>query len=160
MLQNGTRPLRGHARGEGDGVLFGDADVEGPIRHGLHHELQGASSRHGRRDAHDALVLFGELDDGVAEDVLVLRRLGRFGRDLDDLAGVLVEQAGRMPLGRAARLGRRIALALGRDQVQELGTGNVLEVAQHMLDLLHIVAVDGPEVAEVEGLEEVGLLEQ
>jgi hypothetical protein len=32
--------LGGHARGEGDRVLFGDAHVEGAVRHGLHHDVE------------------------------------------------------------------------------------------------------------------------
>ena len=31
------------ARGKGHGMLFGDADVEGPFRHLGHHDIEGAA---------------------------------------------------------------------------------------------------------------------
>ena len=159
-VAEGDHPLGGHARGKGDRVLLCDAHVKSALGHRFHHQLQGATGRHGGGDTHDAFVLLGEFDDGVPEDVLVLRWFRGLGRDLDDLAGVLVEQARCVPLGGAAGLGGGVPLALGRDQVQQFRARNVLEVPQHMLHLLDIVPVDGPEVAEVERFEEIGLLEK
>ena len=63
------------ACGKGDSVLFGNAHIESTGGHLLHHEIKGTACGHGRRYAHDIGVALGQLNDGVAKDILIFERL-------------------------------------------------------------------------------------
>ena len=43
--------------------------------------------------------------------------------------------------------------------MQQFGTGDVFQIGQHLRQVLHIVAIDRPEVPEVQRLEQVALLQ-
>ena len=99
MLQNGLHAFLCHAAGEGGGVSFGDADVEGAVGHGLHEQVHGAACGHGGGDADDARVGLGEFDEGLAEDVLEEGgQVARVGGEA--FAGLGVELAGGVPIFR------------------------------------------------------------
>ena len=121
------QPLRGQAGRERDGVLLGNAHVEGAVGHGGHHDVQRRARGHGRRHAHDLVVGLGQLHQRVAKHVLVLGRLRLVGRLLVNLARDFVEQARRVPQ-RLVFLGQRVAFAFHRHAVQQLGAGNALQV--------------------------------
>ena len=108
------------------------------------------------RHAHDARVLPCQLDERLAEDVLVEgRQVAGVGQDA--FARVWAELAGRVPHA-GVLFGRLEALALGGVQVQYLGALQVLDVVEHAGQILHVVSVDGPEVSDVHALEDVLLL--
>ena len=99
-----NKTTRGHSCAEGYGVLFSNADIEGPVGHFFHHVFQAAPRRHGRCDPYNAAVFFGKLDDAPSKNVLEFGRLGRCICRFQDLSSVLVEQAGSVPLGGASCL--------------------------------------------------------
>src|SRR3546814_8171463 len=75
-------------RREGDGVLLGNADVEGPVRKRLFKQVQSRSRRHGVCDRDDLVVARRLVDQGLCEDLGVAgrarRRLGlRPGDDVE-----------------------------------------------------------------------------
>src|SRR3546814_6608041 len=89
-------------RREGDGVLLGNADVEGPVRKRLFKQVQSRSRRHGGCDRDDLVVARRLVDQGLCEDLGVAgrarRRLGlRPGDDveLDDAVIFVVRRLGR-----------------------------------------------------------------
>ena len=57
-------------------MLFGDADVEGPVGKGLAEYVEAGSARHGCGDRDYAFVLHRFLDEGLAEHFGVGRRRG------------------------------------------------------------------------------------
>src|SRR6202000_179471 len=57
--------LGGETRSEGNGVLFGDADVECTGREGLGENVDTGTRRHCSGNADDRLVLFGFLDEAL-----------------------------------------------------------------------------------------------
>ena len=77
---HGMESHRGHAGGEKDGVLLGDADIVIPARHGFFQRLQPGAARHGGGDADDRIVLLAQLDHRLAENILVIGRCARLGR--------------------------------------------------------------------------------
>ncbi len=140
-----------HSGREGDGMLFGDADVERALRELFPEDVHARAGGHRGRDGHDLVVLARFLDEALAEHLGVARRV-RLGLDLrardhieGDDAVVLV--------GRA--LGRRVALAFLGDDVDEdrplLGVAHVL---QHGQEMVEVVSVDRADVVEPQLLEQ------
>ncbi len=86
----------------------------------------------------------------VAEDLRIARTGGLF---LEDGAADRIERAGPVP-GDRVGLGRRVALALGRDDVQELRSLALAHVAQRRHQRAQVVAVDGSDVVEAHFLEQ------
>ena len=155
-VAEGLQTVGGHAGREGHGVALGDAHIEGACGQGLHHDVHGAAGGHGGSNPYDAAILAGQLKEGMAEHVLV------FGRDarllaVYALAGLHVELAGCMPHG-GGFLGGLVALALDGVQVEQLGALHVFQLAQQAHYLLHVVAVEGSEVAYVHALEHILLM--
>ena len=95
----------------------------------------------------------------MSEHVLVFGRLGFIVRRLEDLAGDLIEQTRCMPLG-LVFLGEFVAFSFHREAMEDLGAGDVAQIAHHLHKSVHIVAVDRTEVPEAEGFEQVALLQQ
>ena len=146
----------GHAARESDGMPLSDADVEGALRHLLHHDVHRAARRHGRRHADDAVVLAGQFQQRLAEDILESGWL--VGGVLDDaLTGLRVKFARRMP-DSDILLGRGVAMSFLSVQVQQLRSLHVLQLSQDAHQLLDVVAVERPEVADVHALEHVLLV--
>ncbi len=132
-------------------MLFGDPDVEGAIRESLVENVDAGARWHRRRDTDDLLVLFGFLDEALAEHVLIggCIRLGLglgTGGDVELDHGVVLVGGG---------FGGAVTLALLRHDVDEdrafLHVAHVLQNRQQMVE---IVAVDRTDIVEAEFLEQ------
>ena len=152
-VAEGQHAFLGQSAAEGHRMLLGNTHVEGTVGETLHQIGHRAARRHGGGYTHDALVLLGQLDQCLAEDVLELGRLS-LCLFLDALAGHRVELAGCVPDG-GLFLGLLEALALDGADVQHLRPTEVLDLAQGLHERHHVVPVHGPEVADVEALEDV-----
>jgi hypothetical protein len=75
---DGLEPFAGHAGAEGDGVLFGDADVEVALGEALGVGDHAGAFAHRRRDGHEPLVAGGGVAEPVAEDLGVARAAACF----------------------------------------------------------------------------------
>ena len=144
-------PSHGQARGEGDGVLLGDADVEEALGQRLLQLVERGALGHRGGDADDRRVALRQLDQRVAEDILILRRLARL---LLHLAGDGIIGAGAVELGRLG-LGEVAAAALLRDDLDEdRAVASRLAPAEDLDHLLGVVAVEGAEEGEAQLLED------
>ncbi len=143
----------GHAGREKDRVLLRDAHVEELFRQLLFQMVQAGPGRHGGGDAGHPPVLPGQLYEGAAGHVLVLRR--GVARTWLALARTDVEGTAAV---KTLRLLQRhgIALALGRESVDEDGLLRLLGEFEVVLQLLVVVPVDRADVAHAEFLEERG----
>ena len=147
-------PLRRQPGGKRHCMLLGNAHIERPRRHLLHHDVERATRRHSGRDTHDAVVLLSQFHNGVAKHILIFQRLAvRIILYLHTRLGV--EQSRRM-IGDRILLGGAHPLALLGNNMQQLGTLNLLQLCQHLHQLVQIVAVDGTEIAEAQRLEQIG----
>ena len=155
-IAEGQQPVLGHAGGEGDGVSLGDAHVEHAVGHLCHRYIHRAPGRHGRRNADDTWVLSGQFEQCVSKDVLELRRLVLVVA-MNEFAGIRVELTGSVPHGLVV-LGGGIAVAFLGMEMEQFGPLHVLQLPEDAYQLLHIVAVEGSEVADVHPLEDVLLL--
>src|SRR5690606_2072554 len=63
--------LAGKTRSKSHRMLLGDADIEGAIRERLGEDVDAGARRHRRGDADDLVILFGFLDEALAEYVLI-----------------------------------------------------------------------------------------
>ena len=139
------------AAGEHDRVLLGDADVVRPLGERRHHVLHPRALEHRGGDADDARVALGLRHEGVAEDVGVVRRAGLL------LAGGLAaldDERGGAVHGLAVGLGRRVAAALDRLDVDERRAVHLEGGPQRLAHAVDVVAVDRPDVGEAERLEQ------
>mmetsp|Transcript_9180 Transcript_9180/g.21586 ORF Transcript_9180/g.21586 Transcript_9180/m.21586 type:complete len:318 (+) Transcript_9180:892-1845(+) len=148
----GFEALARHAGREGDGVLLGDANVEGPLGEAAAEDVHAGSSGHGGRDANDGSVLGGLIDEGVGEDGGEARRR-RLALDL--LAGPDVELGDAVHLV-AGLLGGGIALALlGLDvEKHRLVAVGIAELLEDGDEVVQVVAVEGSDVIEAQLLEQ------
>jgi hypothetical protein len=135
---------------------LGNAHVEASVGHGLHHDVHRAAGGHGRCYPYNLGVLLSQFEERMAEDIL---ELGRHpcGVIQDTLSGGGVELTRSVPDG-GRLLGRFVALALHRVQMQQLGALHVLELPEQAHHLLDVVPVEGSEVADVHTLEDVLLM--
>ena len=134
---------------------LGDAHVERALGEGLHQEGHGAARGHGGGHPHDALVFLRQLHQGMPEHVLIELGLVQL-MDHDALARLLVEPSRRVPL-RGRLLGGLEALSLLGLDVQELRALQVLDIVQHLDEIVDVVPVHGAEVTDAEALEQVVL---
>ena len=155
-VAEGDKALLSQSAREGDGMPLGNADIEGTLGHLAHHDGEAAACRHGRRDAHYAVVAAGQLKQRLAEDVLILRRQA-LGVVFQAFAGIGVVLARSMVDG-GVLLGSLEAFALDGVEMQELGAGHVLYLSERADKLYDVMAVDGTEVADVQSLEDVLLV--
>ncbi len=123
--------LGGEAGGEGHRVLFGDADVEAPLRKFVAEQVEPGSRRHGGGDGDDTVVGFGFLDQRFGEDAGIGRR-GRLRFHLG--AGDDIELGDAVPLV-LGLLGRQIAVTLlghgvNQDRSRFLAVADVLQDRQ------------------------------
>ena len=153
---DGPQPTHRHARGRGDRMLLGDADVEDAVGEALLEGQEAGGARHGRGDRHQLGSGLGLLDDRLGERGGVAR-LGRLARRLR--ADLGVEAAGVVQALLLVLLGRRVALALGGEDVDDDRAVELGGVAQRLLHDRDVVAVEGAAVANAEGLEEDRRLE-
>ena len=132
-------------------MLLCNAYVKCPFGYLLHHDAHTAAGGHCGCDGHDLPVGPGELQQGLSEYVLVSG--GCAGGGYVALAGHGVECPGGVPYG-LVLLRWLVALALFCDDMQEFGAFDVAQGGEGGGQLTDVVAVDGPEVPESEGLEQ------
>ena len=155
-ITEGQQAVLGHTARECDGMSFGNADIEGALRHLLHHDVHRTACGHGWCHADDLGILLSQFQQGMAEHVLVfLRLLGVFVHDA--LASLWVELPWGMPRGDVL-LGRGIAVTLLRVQMEQLRSFHILHLSEDAHQLLHVVAVEWAEIAYVHALEDVLLV--
>ena len=145
-----------HARRGGDGVLLGDADVEEAIGEVLLERQQPGRAGHRRRDGDDPRVELGGLDDGLGE------RLGVAGGHGLGRAHLRVEHRCVVEVLLVVVLGGRVAAPLLREHVHHDRTlgRQLLGVAERLLEVGDVVAVDRADVPHAERLEERGRLQE
>ena len=141
---------------EGHGMTLGNTHVEASFGHLLHHQIHRATRWHSWRDTYNFFILAGKLQQSLTKDILVAcRRAWRW----DTLACFGVEATRSVPY-RLIILGWGVALAFGGNQVQEFRLANIFERGEQINHLLQIVSLDDAEVAEIETLKEVAVLQQ
>ena len=147
---DGAEAARGHAGGKDHGVLFGDAHIEVALGMMRPEEIEAGAVGHGGGDGHDALVLVGQLDERVGEDLGVGELADRLG-----LAGfgIVGPEAVKFLLPVERRLE---AAALLREHVQQDRVVFGLEELEGLDQQRKVVAVDGAEVLQAELLKEDG----
>ena len=138
------------AGGEGHGVLLGDADVEVALRQRLLQLVERGALGHRGGDADDGRITLRQLDQRIAEDVLILRRLAGL---LLHLAGHGIVRAGAVELGRLA-LGEVAAAALLGDHLDQDRAVHLARLVEDLDQLLDVVAVEGAQEGEAELLED------
>ena len=144
------------AGGGGDGVLLGDADVEGAVGEGLAERQQPDRLQHRGGDGDDVGALGADRDHLLAEhagpaagagvDRLAGHRVGHRG-DAVQAVGLVVD-------------GRLVAVALDRHGVHDHRPAERLRPAQRRLHRGGVVAVDRPDVLHAEVLEQHLRLEE
>ena len=145
-------PVGGEAGGEGDGVLFGDADVEGSIRESFGEQIEARARRHGGGDGDDLVVALGLLDQFLREHLGIGRRVG--------LGGFVLRSGDHVELGDGVVLvggvfGGTVALALLRHHMdQHRPIIDLLHVFEHRHEVFQIVAIDRADVVKSEFLEQ------
>ena len=133
-------------------MLFGNADVEGPLRKRLLDLVEASARGHRRRDRHNLVVARHLGLQRVGEDAGVARRpaarplvlLSADDVELDD-AVIFV----------GAVLGRSVALALlGHGMNQDRAVLRVADIFQHFDQSDHVMAVDRADVVEAQLFEQ------
>jgi len=137
---------------------LGDTYIEGTVWHRLHHDVHGASCRHGWRHTYNLRVLLSQFQQRLTENILIFRRLVA-GIGNDSLTRFRIEFAWRVPDG-STLLGWFVTLSLGGMQVQQLRTLHVLKLFEHSRHFLHVMTVERSEVADIHTLEDVLLMTQ
>ena len=145
---HGAASARGQARGESDGMLLGDADVEVAVGKLLRKANQPRALAHGGGDGDQ----FGVASRGRASPAPEHLRVARFfgvggGGRQRRLGGV--EFADRMET-HGVVFRRQIAFALDGLDVHELGLGVAESLAQHVDQGDRVVPVDGPDVLQAQ----------
>ena len=132
-------------------MLFGDADIEGALGERFREDIDAGARRHRRGDGDDAVVLGRFLDQALAEDLRVGRRIGlglglRAGGDVEFHDAMILVAGG-------FRRGVTLAL-LGHDMNQDRAVLGVAHVLQDRQKVFEIVAVDRPDIVEAELVEQ------
>ena len=137
----------GHAGSEGDGMLFGDGDVEIASREAFAEGDQVRAFLHGRGDADQSGVGLGHVAQPLAEDIGVLRlaRAAAAGLGLQLGDGVVADGVG---------FGGGEALALLGDHMQELRALELAHVAQRGDQGRQVVPVDGADIVPAQLFEQ------
>ena len=148
----GLEALAGHTGREGDGVLLGNANVEGALGEAAAEDVHAGAAGHGGRDANDGPVLGGLVDEGVGKD---RGEAGSRGLALDLLSGADVELGDAVHLV-ACLLGGGVALALLGLDVEKDGlvAVGIAKLLQNGDEVVQIMSIDGSDVVESQLLEE------
>ncbi len=109
-----VQPTRREPGRGGDGVLFGDADIEGALREAATELAEAGRLAHRGGDRHDVVALFADAHELVGEHV----RPGASGAGQRN-AGLRVEPAGLVHLVGLVVLCGRVAVALAGDAVDD-----------------------------------------
>ena len=75
---------------------FGYPNIKRPLRERFHHISHGTARRHGRSNSHDPFILFGQLNKGMSENILIKLGLIQFMNN-DTFSCFLIEQPRSMP---------------------------------------------------------------
>ena len=142
--------ITSHTGRDVDAVLLGDGDIEITGRIFALKAHQARAFAHGRRDRDQAAVFGGHVAHPGAEDIAVVECALFAGSD-DAL--MRIEGAHAVILDRIG-LGRRVALALFGDDVQQLRAAQLLHIAQRVQQRIHVMAVDRSDVIEAEFFEQ------
>ena len=125
-------------------MLFGDRHIVVAVGEALRVLDQTRAFAHRGRDADDVRIALGHVAQPLAEDLRIRRAGAGF---LENLAARRVERAGAMPFDRI-RFRRRIAFALARHDMQELGAMQLLYVVEGGDQRFDIVAIHRSDVIE------------
>lgn len=147
---DGFEAAAGEAGGEGEGVLFGDADVVVAVGVGFGVADHAGAFAHGGGNGDEAVVLGGGVAEPVAED---LGTGGGGGGGAGGNAGGVVE-AGDAMVEDGVGFGELVALAFAGDDVEESRPFDFAYVLEHGDESVEIVSVDGAVVVEAEFFEE------
>ena len=137
---------------------LGNTYIESTVWHRLHHDVHGASCRHGWRHTYNLRVLLSQFQQRLSENILIFRRLVA-GIGNDSLTRFRIEFAWRVPDG-STLLGWFVTLSLGGMQMQQLRTLHVLKLFEYSRHFLHVMTVERSEVADIHTLEDVLLMTQ
>ena len=96
-------------------MSLGNTHIEGTVGHRLHHDVHGASCRHGWRHTYNLRVLLSQFQQRLTENILIFRRLVA-GIGNDSLTRFRIEFAWCVPDG-STLLGWFVTLSLGGMQV-------------------------------------------
>ncbi|KAF5028891.1 hypothetical protein DSECCO2_654340 [anaerobic digester metagenome] len=147
---HGLEALHGEAGGEGHGVLLADAHVHEALGHVLGEIRQSRALGHGRGDGHDALIGLGQGRQRLAEHLRVARRAHA---RLFHEPGLGLETAHAVKIGGVV-LGRSVTAPLLGQHVDEDRPVDLLDFLEDLNQPRRVVAVDGAQVVETEGLEQ------
>ena len=145
----------GQAGGKGDHVPLGDSNVAEAVGKFLRKGGKARSLLHGRRDGADAPVFTGEGAERFAHGPAPGLRLLRLGLR----RGTLAARGDSMPCHRVV-LGGGVAFSLYGDDMHEDAALVVPGHGEGGLEGLQVVAVNWPDVAKSEALEECAAEEQ
>ena len=140
----------GHAGGKYHRVLLGNADVKIPIGQFVSQMFQAGTTGHGGGDAHELVVAPAKLHHLAAKNILPVGRGARLGRG--SFAGLGIVRAESVKFLRLLQCGI-IAFAFFREHMQHHGMIAVLRVLKALHHQGEIMAVQWPEIANTEFLE-------
>ncbi len=147
----GLHAFGGQSSREGDAMLLGDADVEGTLRERLAENIDAGAGRHRGGDGDDLVVLFGFLDEAVAEHLGVG---GGVGLRLGLLAGSDVELDHAVILV-GSGLGGDVTFALFGDNMdQGRADFRIPHVLQDRQQMVEVMTVDRADIEEAELFEQ------
>ena len=155
-VTEGLQSFFGQSGREGDGMAFGYTYVESTVGHSFHQDVHRTTTGHGGCHSHNALVFTGQLEQRTSEDILEKRRHS-FGVGHYALTRLLVKDTGCMPYG-GRLFGRCKSLALGGVYVEQLRSFHILDGAQHLHQILHIMSIHRAEVTDVHALKHILLI--
>ena len=141
----GFNPFGSHACCEGDGMLFGNSDIEKTIRIDGFEFAESGSGCHGSADGNDVWVFFCQPHQAFAKDLAPAFLAAADGSTAFGFEGSDTVKLSRVLFCRA------IALAFLGDDVDQHGADHIafhtLEDGIHLLD---IVAVNGSHIFQTE----------
>src|SRR5687768_5643526 len=98
-VAKGNHSLRGKACRKSNCMLLSNAYVKGTVGHGIHHDIHGAATGHGRSDANNLRIFFGKFYNSMPKYILVLWRGSSCIFRLMYFPRYFIKQAGSMPFG-------------------------------------------------------------
>mmetsp|Transcript_24726 Transcript_24726/g.52431 ORF Transcript_24726/g.52431 Transcript_24726/m.52431 type:complete len:542 (+) Transcript_24726:145-1770(+) len=148
----GLESLACHTGCEGDGVLFGNTNIEGALGEATSKDVHASSSRHGSGDANNFAMFSGSVDHGVSKDAGE-GRSGGLALHLN--AGADVELGNTVhAIGRGHGGGISVSLCSLDMQEDRLGRVGITKLFKDGDHVLQIVSIDGTDVEESQFLED------
>ncbi len=146
---HGPHAGRRQAGGEGHRVLLAQAHVEAAAGETAFEALQACAIEHRGGDGDYAVIVLGDLGEGLAEDLAVCGPACVIGR----LSGAHLERPGAVEPARVA-LGGLVTLALGREHMHQHRARHADCAAEDLHERLQVVPINRPQVGEAQVLEE------